>query len=422
MNERWRTGEHPESRAGARPWRWPEGLTLGGVEGLWLLVLVALLAFGAGFLLRGSLAGRARSQPASDMRDPGVSKDTRQLLHALRSTILVLDASGSVVQASPSAYSYGLVRSGKVASAAVSDVVEEVRRDGQPHDRELIVPRGPLAGAGEMIFQLRVVPLSGGRILVVADDQTAARRLDQVRRDFVANVSHELKTPVGALALLSETLADAADDPEAVRRFTTQMKRESRRLTALVQEIIDLSRLQEPDALVDSELVAVDAVVAEAADRVRIEAESRRITVTVGGEQGLYVFGDADLLTTAVRNLLDNALRHSDALSRVSVGVASDGEEVRIAVVDQGEGIPREQQERVFERFYRGDPARARRTGGTGLGLSIVKHVAADHGGTAELWSKPGAGSTFTLVLPRADPPAHAVDPPATETGAATQS
>src|SRR5690606_18929223 len=220
-----------------------------------------------------------------------------------------------------------------------------------PHERELNVPRGPLTGAGEMIFLLRVVPLSGGRILVVADDQTAARRLDQVRRDFVANVSHELKTPVGALALLSETLADAADDPAAVRRFTAQMQRESRRLTALVQEIIDLSRLQEPDALVDSELVAVDDVVAEAAERVAVEAQSRRVTVAVGGEKGLHVFGDADLLTTAVRNLLDNALRHSDPLSRVSVGVSRDDDTVRIAVVDQGEGVPPGQQERIFERF-----------------------------------------------------------------------
>ncbi|WP_230976493.1 sensor histidine kinase [Georgenia wutianyii] len=374
------------------------------MEGIWPFVVVAALALAAGFLLRGFLPRRA-GEPAVEEAGVGVSKDTRQLLRALRSTALVLDPSGEVLMASPSAYSYGFVRSGAVVSGPVKDLVAEARAAGRPRERELTVPRGPLAGAGQMIFEMRVVPLSDGRVLVVADDRTAARRLDQVRRDFVANVSHELKTPVGALALLSETLADAADDPEAVRRFTGQMKRESGRLTALVQEIIDLSRLQEPDALVDSELVALDDVAAEAADRVRVEAEARRITVAVGGERGLYVHGDADLLTTAVRNLLDNALRHSDTLGRVSVGIARDGDKVRLAVVDQGEGISPEQQERIFERFYRGDPARARRTGGTGLGLSIVKHVAADHGGEVEVWSKPGAGSTFTLVLPLADPP-----------------
>jgi len=387
------------------------------VEGIWPFVVVAVLALAAGFLLRGFLPRRAGEAAAED-EGVGVSKDTRQLLRALRSTALVLGPSGEVLMASPSAYSYGFVRSGAVVSAPVNEVVAEARAAGRPRERELTVPRGPLAGAGQMIFELRVVPLSDGRVLVVADDRTAARRLDQVRRDFVANVSHELKTPVGALALLSETLADAADDPEAVRRFTAQMKRESRRLTALVQEIIDLSRLQEPDALVDSELVALDDVAAEAADRVRVEAEARRITVAVGGEKGLYVHGDADLLTTAVRNLLDNALRHSDPLGRVSVGIARDGDKVRLAVVDQGEGISPEQQERIFERFYRGDPARARRTGGTGLGLSIVKHVAADHGGEVEVWSKPGAGSTFTLVLPLADPPTR---PDTPTTGATTQ-
>ncbi|WP_324650401.1 sensor histidine kinase [Georgenia sp. H159] len=392
------------------------------MDGIWPAVVAALLGLAVGFLLRGFLPARARREAPASPDGGGVSKDTRQLLRALRSSVLLLDAGGSVLQANPSAYSYGLVRADRVVPAAVNELIAKVRADGQAHERELILPRGPLSGAGEIIFQLRVMPLSEGRVLVVADDQTAARRLDQVRRDFVANVSHELKTPVGALALLSETLADAADDPEAVRRFTAQMKRESRRLTALVQEIIDLSRLQEPDALVDSELVALDDVVAEAADRVRVEAESRRITVAVGGQDGLHVFGDADLLTTAVRNLLDNALRHSDPLSRVSVGVARDGDKVRIAVVDQGEGLSPEQQQRVFERFYRGDPARARRTGGTGLGLSIVKHVAADHGGEAEVWSKPGAGSTFTLVLPLADPPttSSSIDPTAT-TGAATQ-
>src|SRR5690606_20721126 len=162
-------------------------------------VVVALVGAGVGVLVRGFFPVRARRAAVVTPTSQGVSKDARELLRALRSTVLVLDANGDVLQASPSAYSYGLVRSGRVALAAVSELVERVRAEGQPQNRELSLPRGPLAGAGEMIFQLRVVPLTGGRILVVGDDHTAARRLDQERRDFVANVSHELKTPVGEI-------------------------------------------------------------------------------------------------------------------------------------------------------------------------------------------------------------------------------
>lgn len=225
-----------------------------------------------------------------------------------------------------------------------------------------------------------------------------------MRRDFVANVSHELKTPVGAIQLLAETVEAGADDPDFVRDYSGRMRKEARRLGVLVQEIIELTRLQEGDALAEPEVVDVDDVVAEAVDRVRVEADGRQITLVAGGTKGLRVRGDAALITTAVRNLLDNAIRYSEPRTRVSVGVSLDAEDpdiVRIAVVDQGIGIPKEEQERVFERFYRVDKARSRATGGTGLGLSIVKHVAADHGGTVELWSAPGRGSTFTLVLPR---------------------
>ena len=305
------------------------------MEGIWPAVLIGLLALALGFLLRGFWPGPSRRTAVVAPSDPEISRDTRQLLRVLRSSVVLLDVSGTVLQASPSAYSYGLVRSGRIVPPAVSDLVERARSTGHPVERELSLPRGPLSGDGEMILQLRVAPMGAGRLVIVAEDHTAARRLDQVRRDFVANVSHELKTPVGALALLAETVADTADDPAAVRRFSAQMTRESRRLSALVQEIIDLSRLQEPDVLVDSALLAVDDVIAEAADRVRVEAESRRITLTVGGEPNLYVHGDADLLATAVRNLLDNALRHSEPLSRVSVGVSRDSDQVRIAVVDQ---------------------------------------------------------------------------------------
>ncbi|MEE6281498.1 sensor histidine kinase [Georgenia sunbinii] len=375
------------------------------MDEIWAIVVVGLLGLVVGFVVRGLVGRRSRDGQPVTGGDTPLTADARALLLALRSSVLVLDASDDVVEASPAAYSYGLVKSGRLVHPPMVELVNEVRVAGSSRHREITLPRGPLSGAGVLILQLRAAPLSGHRVLIVADDQTAARRLDQMRRDFVANVSHELKTPVGALSLLAETVSDAADDAEAVRRFSGQMRREARRLAILVKEIIDLSRLQEPDALVDSALVPVDDVIEEACDRVRVEADSRKITMGVGGDRGLYIFGDADLLATAVRNLLDNALRHSAPLSRVSVAVGHADGNVTIAVVDQGEGIHPEEQRRVFERFYRGDPARARKTGGTGLGLSIVKHIAADHGGEVDVWSKPGAGSTFTLTIPIAQPP-----------------
>ncbi|NLW13068.1 MAG: hypothetical protein GX037_00815, partial [Trueperella sp.] len=226
--------------------------------------------------------------------------------------------------------------------------------------------------------------------------------LEETRRDFIANVSHELKTPVGAIGLLAEAIRQVADEPENVRRFSGKLMIESERLADLVQEIIQLSRLQDSDVLADSDFVEVDHIVKEALDRVRVEAEDRGIKLFSGGQTGLRVYGDRSLLTTAVRNLLDNAVRYSRPHGQVSVGVTSDSGEVHIAVVDAGEGIPAEARDRIFERFYRGDRARSRETGGSGLGLSIVKHVTADHGGRIKLWSQKGQGSTFTMILPEA--------------------
>jgi two-component system sensor histidine kinase SenX3 len=215
---------------------------------------------------------------------------------------------------------------------------------------------------------------------------------------------------VGALTLLAETVQDAADDPEAVRRFAGRIQTEAVRLSALVHEIIELSRLQVAGALTELATVDVDQVVHEAVDRARTTADAKQVRLSVGGSSGLTVFGQHDLLVTAVRNLVDNAVAYSNEASHVGVGVRLVDDIVEIAVVDEGIGISKADQERVFERFYRVDPARSRETGGTGLGLSIVKHVAADHGGDVTVWSQPGRGSTFTLRLPRAAP--AAVVPP----------
>ncbi|MFI2365630.1 sensor histidine kinase [Promicromonospora sp. NPDC019610] len=330
-----------------------------------------------------------------------------RVLSVLRSAAVVLDGEDEVIRASPPAYALGVVRNDALVHAAITDLVALVRRDGVIREQELELPRGPV-GQGTVLLQVRVAPLGLDRVLVLAEDRTEARRVEAIRRDFVVNVSHELKTPVGALALLAETVADAADDPVAVRRFTERMQREAVRLSALVQEIIELSRLQGAGAVPKLTPVPIREVVEEAVDRARTTAQAKNIAITMGGDLDTEVYGDHNLLVTAVRNLVDNAVAYSGPASRVGVGVNERGGLVEIAVVDQGVGIAEDAQDRVFERFYRVDPARSRDTGGTGLGLSIVKHVAADHGGDVQMWSEPGRGSTFTLRIPSADRPESA--------------
>jgi two-component system sensor histidine kinase SenX3 len=233
-----------------------------------------------------------------------------------------------------------------------------------------------------------------------------------VRRDFVANVSHELKTPVGALSLLSEAVTDAADDPEAVTRFAGRMQTEAVRLTNLVQELIDLSRVQDDGPIADPDPVPVDALVDEAVSRIRQTADKKNIEIAVADAGDLCLRGDRDRLSTALGNLVENAVNYSPEGTRVAIGFrtvpGTGGSQIELTVTDQGIGIPEKDRERIFERFYRVDPARSRQTGGTGLGLSIVKHVVAAHGGQISVWSVEGQGSTFTVRLP-----AHKQQPPA---------
>jgi two-component system, OmpR family, sensor histidine kinase SenX3 len=359
--------------------------------------IVGLLT-GAGAVLAFHQSERAQ-QPAPDPKPERVPPGVTDVLAVLRSSAVLVQAAEDVVRASPSTYAFGLVRQGRLTSEPLRKLVRAVRRDGQIRETELELPRGPLGGE-TLSVAARVAPLGQDLVLVLVDDRTDARRVDAVRRDFVANVSHELKTPVGALSLLAEAVLGAYDDPEAVRRFAERMQIEAVRLTDLVQELIDLSRLQGHDPLREAEEVRLDEVIAEAVERCRLAAGRKDITLVVGGERGLTVLGDSGQLVTAVRNLIDNAVSYSPDHTRVAVAVRRAGELVEIQVTDQGIGIPERDLERIFERFYRVDPARSRATGGTGLGLSIVKHITANHGGEVTVWSAEGAGSTFTIRLP----------------------
>ncbi len=355
----------------------------------------ALVAGGA--VLAWHLSDR-QLNAVSATPEPAVSPGVTAVLSVLRSSAVVIDENDVVVRASAPAYALGLVRGTELAVDRLTALVHQVRRDGQIRETELI-----LNGEGNPRRHVtaRVAPLGTRQVLALIEDRTRERRLEAVRRDFVANVSHELKTPVGAIQLLAEASRDAADDPEAVIRFSGRMLKESERLTRLVQQIIELSRLQDDDPLRDPSTVAIDEVLAVAVDTSHIDAENRGISLVVGGETCLEVPGNAEQITTAMSNLVANAVAYSGDGSSVVVSARGATEAVEISVIDQGIGIPAAELDRIFERFYRIDPARHRSTGGTGLGLSIVKHVAATHGGDVTVWSVEGQGSTFTLTLPR---------------------
>ncbi|MFI1421932.1 sensor histidine kinase [Streptomyces sp. NPDC020731] len=379
--------------------------------------VIAMLAF------RFSEREQRRPTRTSLHTDPVLPPGVDTVLSVLRSSAVVLDEADGVVKASSAAYALGLVRGGKLAVEPMMQMARDTRRDGEIRQVELDLPRRGTGRGEALAVSARVAPLGSRLVLLLVEDLTEARRIEAVRRDFVANVSHELKTPVGALSLLSEAVMDASDDPEAVERFAGRMQIEATRLTNLVQELIDLSRVQNDDPLEDAEPIRVDELVAEAIDRCRHAAGTKEITMAsnvlapegldqggdgrrVAGTADLRVWGNRGQLAAALGNLVENAVNYSPARTRVGIAARTvaqpGGDLIEIAVTDQGIGISEKDKERVFERFYRVDPARSRATGGTGLGLAIVKHVAASHGGEVTVWSAEGQGSTFTLRLPEA--------------------
>jgi two-component system sensor histidine kinase SenX3 len=375
--------------------------------------VVATLAGAAGLVtgLVTALAVRAseRAQRPVDVpaQASGVPSGVASVLSVLRSSAVVIDSDDRVLRASSAARAFGLVSGDRLVVDALVAMARLVRRDGEIREEEIEVIHGRREGRW---FAVRVAPMgTQGLVLVLAEDLTELRRVEAIRRDFVANVSHELKTPVGALSLLAETIEDASDDPEAVRRFAKRMQHESLRLTNVVQDLITLSRLQGGEPVAEPKVVTLDDVVHDAVDRCRLKAEPKDITLAIGGREGLKVHGDEELLITAVRNFIDNAIAYSPERTRVVVCTRlADERHAEISVTDQGIGIPEADLQRIFERFYRVDPARSRQTGGTGLGLAIVKHAATRHQGEVNVWSKEGSGSTFTIRLPLLTPSAVA--------------
>jgi two-component system, OmpR family, sensor histidine kinase SenX3 len=363
------------------------------------LALVFGLLVGAGVVVLVVVAAR-RGQEAAEVINTAVPDGVDQVLDTLESAGVVIDPSNTVVKASPGALAFGLVWNQSLVHPELIAMVDSVRRSGEPMTEEVHLTRGPI-GEASIYLWVRVARLGARYILLIAEDRTEGYRLEEVRRDFGANISHELKTPIGAVSLLAEALVSASDEPEQVKKFAKRLTRESERLAKITQEIIQLSRLQAADALAKPSLIEVDAVLAQAIDQNRVAADSHGIRLVSGGDDA-YVYGDEALLVVALHNLVANAIQYSPDNSRIGIGVTNTNGIVEIAVTDQGVGIPDDEKDRVFERFYRSDPARSRHTGGSGLGLSIVKHVAQNHGGDVRVWSQTGKGSTFTIRLPEA--------------------
>ena len=398
-----RAGPDPASAA------YDAGVTALGYA-LFTGVLMLAAAAGAYWFARttGPRAGR-RSE------GPTVAELLQRLVHTGNNGVVVLNRFGDVVFHNPRAAELGFVRDNR-ADARAREAAERARDAGEPTEVDLSPTGGEsTARRGRepeaVLGQAR--PLGEGFVVVDAGDESESVRLEATRRDFVANVSHELKTPVGGLAVLAEAVLDAADDQEQVRHFANKILHESTRMGQLVTELIALSRLQGAERRPELTRVDVDTVVEEALERSRVAADAAGIEVTVDEPSGLLLDGDQTLLVTALGNLIDNAVSYSPPHSPVSISRRRDGAFVEISVTDRGLGIEPAHQQRVFERFFRVDPARSRATGGTGLGLAIVKHVAANHGGEVKLWSRTDTGSTFTLRVPE-----HAQDGDRTDAGA----
>jgi two-component system, OmpR family, sensor histidine kinase SenX3 len=377
---------------------------------LLLAGVALLLGLAGGAVLGHRSAVSAAPAPRVPAPAPALADLLLRVFRSSEAGLVVLSGTGDVVLHNPRAAELGVVRGG-LPDARAATASQRVLRAGTTVDVDL----SPLDHRGRQPAAVlaHVRPLGDGFSMVEAADTSEAVRLEATRRDFVANVSHELKTPVGAVGLLAEAVLDAADDPAEVRRFGTKILNEANRLGNLVTELIALSRLTGAERLPELQVVDVDEVVQEALARSRLSAESADIEIIVDRPTGLEVDGDLTLLVTALSNLVENAIAYSPTDSAVSVSRRRCGRWVEIAVTDRGIGIAPEHQKRVFERFFRVDPARSRATGGTGLGLAIVKHVLANHGGEVRLWSSPGTGSTFTMRLPVHDEPGEQPAAPA---------
>lgn len=367
---------------------------------------VVLLALGV-----GAIAGVAvvllimwvlRQRRMDNEKTSGdLPRGVAQLVSKLDGAVLILDKSLNVLVASDATSRLGLSGNGRLLIPELVLIAEQAAQGKSVSREDFEISRGPL-GDATLTVTVHASQFRNRFVLLTVIDRGEYQRLDDVRREFVANVSHELKTPIASVGLLAEALVEAADEPDTVRHFAERLTTESQRLGAITREIIELSRLQAEGALAEFEPVTLENVVMDALEQNRVMAKSRKIKLVTGGDLDAVVYGDAESLTVALNNLIANAVHYSPDNSQVGIGAVRRNSFIEIAVTDQGIGMTKDESERVFERFYRTDQARSRSTGGSGLGLSIVKHIVSNHGGDIRVWSSPGKGSTFTIRIPEA--------------------
>lgn len=376
---------------------------VGIVVGLGAALLAALVAS-----LIAYQAGRARERDRSPsvaalfdgVADPDAVDGERRMLAMLGESVIITDVHGNVIVSNTAAAEHGLVFDGRLTDDGVRGLIASAVEGHEPVHADIELDGGPQARHIAVTAQ----PISACRVAVVCADTGYRRNVDRMRRDFVTNVSHELKTPVGAIMLLSETIADAGDDLEMIRHFAGRIGMEAQRLDGLVRRLIELGRMSNPGERPKQTVDARDLVHGAIADT-EVTAAARHTDVRMRDgavDRPLAVCVDAAAVHIALKNLVENAINYSPEHSDVTVDVTQADGHVRIRVIDHGVGIPQPLQGRIFERFYRVDPARSRLTGGTGLGLSIANHHIRANGGTIDVWSKPGEGSTFTVALPLA--------------------
>jgi two-component system sensor histidine kinase SenX3 len=357
-----------------------------------------------GFLVGAIVVGGSAMYIRQDVLErysqaQSLSDSAAELLEVLAPAGMVLNSSNVIVRVTGGALATGLVDGRTLIHKKLNDLISAARETDEIQVLDAELPT-KLKGS-KLYISARAKAIGDGNVLLIVDDRTESFRLDEMRKDFMANISHELKTPIGAVGLLAEAMENSMDQPDVMAKLIKNIGKEAKRLSALVKDIIQLSRIQSAATITSTELVNLVDVVKDAIDRNSWRSEKSSVDVSfTTSKDRVLVYGDGEMLTVAVKNLVENAIIYSNKGDTVVVVIEADDDVAKILVKDAGIGIAKDEQARVFERFYRVDQSRSRETGGTGLGLSIVKHAAISHLGDVQLFSKPGVGSTFTLRLP----------------------